>query len=290
MDILNTQNFLHSKKLVSQLVAMSNLGADDVVLEIGPGKGIITEQLSLVCRQVFAVEYDKDYANKLIIKYSGSEKVCIVSEDILKYRMNISGEYKLFSNIPFTITSDIMTKFLSDNRVQEIYFIMQYEAFLRFCGTPLYQDSYKSLLYKPFFSMEIIHRFAPSDFTPMPSARIVFVHIARKNSFDISHTDLQVYQDFLSYLFMAKGEYFSDKLKLLFTYEQIKRIMRQIQITKQSKISDITYDKWLQLFRIFLSFVSQDKKDKITNAYRKMLASQSTLEKQHRNRSSKKEW
>ena len=89
---------------------------------------------------------------------------------------------------------------------------------------------------------------------------------------------------------MAKGEYFSDKLKLLFTYEQIKRIMRQIQITKQSKISEITYDKWLQLFQIFLLFVSQDKKDKITNAYTKMLALQSTLEKQHRNRSSKKDW
>ena len=129
--------------------------------------------------------------NKLLIKYNGSEKVRIVSEDLLKNRLNISGEYKLFSNIPFTITSDIMTKFLSDNRVQEIYFIMQYEAFLRFCGTPLYQDSYKSLLYKPFFSMEILYRFAPSDFTPMPSVRIVFVHIARKKSFDISKTDFQ---------------------------------------------------------------------------------------------------
>ena len=44
------------------------------------------------------------------------------------------------------------------------------------------------------------------------------------------------------------------------------------------------------LYGIFLLFVSQDKKDKITNAYRKMLALQSTLEKQHRNRSSKKDW
>ena len=49
MDIRNSQNFLHSKKLVKRLVDESNLNNEDIVYEIGPGKGIITAELASCC-------------------------------------------------------------------------------------------------------------------------------------------------------------------------------------------------------------------------------------------------
>ena len=56
MGIEHTQNFLHSEKLVANLLSMSNLSLEDTVIEIGPGKGIITKMLAEKCKSVVAVE------------------------------------------------------------------------------------------------------------------------------------------------------------------------------------------------------------------------------------------
>ncbi|HBR8112197.1 TPA: 23S ribosomal RNA methyltransferase Erm, partial [Klebsiella pneumoniae] len=57
-NIKDSQNFLHNKKLVQKLVEESNLSKEDTVYEIGPGKGMITEQLLARCKNVIAIELD----------------------------------------------------------------------------------------------------------------------------------------------------------------------------------------------------------------------------------------
>jgi 16S rRNA A1518/A1519 N6-dimethyltransferase RsmA/KsgA/DIM1 with predicted DNA glycosylase/AP lyase activity len=55
-----SQNFLKSKNLVVKILELSSIGPQDLVLEIGPGKGIITEELARRAREVVAIEKDKD--------------------------------------------------------------------------------------------------------------------------------------------------------------------------------------------------------------------------------------
>ena len=55
---LFSQNFLHSRKLVSHLIGKSSIGKNNLVIEIGPGKGILTEQLIEQAGHVFGVEID----------------------------------------------------------------------------------------------------------------------------------------------------------------------------------------------------------------------------------------
>ena len=54
--VAHSQNFLRSPRLVERLLDRSGIGADDLVIEIGPGRGVITERLAARCRQVLAVE------------------------------------------------------------------------------------------------------------------------------------------------------------------------------------------------------------------------------------------
>ena len=78
--------------------------------------------------------------------------------DFLKYKISVKEPYKVRANIPFNITADIMKKvFEDDNPPEDIYFIMQYEAFIRYSGQPFYNESLRSLLYKPWFSAELIY-------------------------------------------------------------------------------------------------------------------------------------
>lgn len=132
--------------------------------------------------------------------------------DFLKYKISVKEPYKVCANIPFNITADIMKKvFEDDNPPEDIYFIMQYEAFIRYSGQPFYNESLRSLLYKPWFSAELIYEFKPSDFYPVPNARICFAHFQRKTSADVE--DATDYRNFLSYIFLASGNTFKDKTK-----------------------------------------------------------------------------
>src|SRR5215213_10938052 len=58
LHIAHSQNFLRSPRLVDQLLDRSGIGAGDLVIEVGPGRGVITERLAARCRQVLAVEQD----------------------------------------------------------------------------------------------------------------------------------------------------------------------------------------------------------------------------------------
>lgn len=129
MGIEHSQNYLHSKQLVATLLSKSNICNDDIVIEIGPGKGIITNELAKKSKKVIAIEFDAKLAKTLSERYKESKKVQIIEMDFLKYKISVKEPYKVCANIPFNITADIMKKvFEDDNPPEDIYFIMQYEA------------------------------------------------------------------------------------------------------------------------------------------------------------------
>ena len=200
---------------MSELLSKSNITSEDTVIEIGPGKGIITEELSKKCGQVIGIEYDKELAHLLQESFANKSNVKIIEQDFLKYKLPNNGVYKICANIPFNLTADIMKKVLEfENPPTDIYFIMQYEAFLKYAGEPYYNESLRSLLYKPWYAAELLHEFQPSDFHPVPNARICFIHFQKKSTPDITEgTD---YKNFLSYVFSASGNSFKEKTKKLF--------------------------------------------------------------------------
>ena len=283
MRIEHSQNFLHSKRLVSELLSKSNITSEDTVIEIGPGKGIITEELSKKCAQVIAIEYDKELAHLLQESFANKSNVKIIEHNFLKYKLPNDGIYKICANIPFNLTADIMKKVLEfENPPTDIYFIMQYEAFLKYAGKPYYCESLRSLLYKPWYTAELIHEFQPSDFHPVPNARICFVHFQKKSTPDITEgTD---YKNFLSYVFSASGNSFKEKTKKLFSYEQQKRICKQIKISMDSSVTGITYEGWLNLYDVFSKFVSSEKKELVRGSEKALKTNQKKLQKIHRNR------
>lgn len=139
-NIKFSQNFLHSNSLVKNLIALSKISKQDNILEIGPGKGIITQNLSKASKSVTAIELDEKLAEELKTKFKGSN-VKIVKGDFLDYKVQ-SYEYKVFSNIPFNITANIINKLLgSKNQPTQLFLIMQYEAFLKYAGLPYYKES-----------------------------------------------------------------------------------------------------------------------------------------------------
>ncbi len=283
-NIKDSQNFLHSTKTVEEVLFKSNITKEDFVLEIGPGRGKITKELSKICKAVNAVEFDSDLANYLNNEFKNSN-VSIIEMDFLKYNLP-NHKYKIFSNIPFNITASVLNKLLdSKNPPLDTFLIMQYEPFLKYAGEPYYKESYKSLLYKPFFSTDILHRFNKFDFKPVPNANIILGQFSYKDNTDINLEDRDGWKDLLSFVFLEKGSTFKEKTKRIFTYKQQKIISKENGINDNLNISNWAYEFWLKMFKLFNSnMVSNDKKNLVNNSYKRMLKHESSLEKIHRNR------
>jgi len=143
------QNFLIDKKTLDKIVAAAELNKEDTVLEVGPGLGILTEELAKHAGRVMAVEKDKKMAKivKSVLDNKKIENVEIVEGDILKIgdlkfypeycRGAKIGNYKVVANIPYYLTARLIRKFLeAANPPSEMILMIQKEVAQRICAKP----------------------------------------------------------------------------------------------------------------------------------------------------------
>lgn len=159
-----SQNFLTSRATIQRCLSLARLGPQDTVLEIGTGKGHITRALACRCKRVLTYEIDPDLCRTLEGKLPGN--VRLVRGDFLRAPLP-KGPYKVFANIPFSLTSAIVSKLTTGpNLPSHMYLFMEKGAAKRFCGLP--GESRASLLLRPWFDVKILYHFRREDFHPAP--------------------------------------------------------------------------------------------------------------------------
>jgi 16S rRNA (adenine1518-N6/adenine1519-N6)-dimethyltransferase len=136
------QNFLTSRIVLKKIIKAADLKPSDIVLEIGPGLGILTKELAKMVKKVVAVEKDRKLADvlKKELDDSGIKNVKIIQGDILKignWKLKIGNCYKVVANLPYYITSPVIRKFLeTKNPPKEMVLMVQKEVAQRICPCP----------------------------------------------------------------------------------------------------------------------------------------------------------
>ena len=244
-----SQNFLTSTKTIQRLIRKTSINSNDHVIEIGPGKGHITNTLLQHCQKVSAIEIDKDLYSKLSAKYEVASNLKLYHQDFLKWKLPGAGAYKVFANIPFNRTTDIIRKLTeSNNPPTDAWLIMEKGAAKRFMGIP-YENT-RSLMLKPLFDMHVIYHFAREDFHPKPGTDVVMLHIKKKAVYDIPKQQLMRYQHFISTATKNNGA----GLVCLFTKRQLAKACRAAGVNDRHS-GEILYIQWLCLFRCYDYYV-----------------------------------
>lgn len=189
------QNFLKSEPALNMMCTASDLNENDIILEIGPGKGALTNKLLKKVNKIIAIEKDRDLVSFLQEKFNDEIKkgqLILIEKDILNFdaddfkKNNLSnGKYKIIANIPYNITGAIFKKFLSSKIQPSIMtLLIQKEVAKRIIGGEKEGESILSLSVKaygnPFYMMKVGKRF----FSPSPkidSAIISIKDISRSN-------------------------------------------------------------------------------------------------------------
>ena len=254
------QNFLRSPKLVRRLVRMSKIELSDTVYEIGPGNGIITAALANVAGQVIAIEKDPELVRLLRQRFCGVENVEIVEKDFLNYyfrtRRGISdpkpvSEYKMFANIPYNRTSQIVRTILHERSgLCEAYLIIQREAAKKFSGSP--RETLFSIKVKPFFDFKVLAQLGRADFWPIPNVDSVLLSIKRRARPLIEAPDSALYREFVQYGFGRWRPNLRLAFKNVFTYKQWKHLARDLDFSLNATATDLSVEQWLGLYREFV--------------------------------------
>ncbi len=276
------QNFLKSRSLVERLLGRCDIGPNDVVYEIGPGRGIITECLAQRCRKVIAIEKDPVLVDALRSRFAGTTSIQIHEGDFLEYRLP-RGPYKVFANIPFNITSAIVTRLTAATvPPDDTYLIMQKEAAEKFLGEP-YESLY-SLLLKPCFELEILHRFKRSDFAPGPRIDVVMLRLSKRGPPLISRAEIPLFRDFVVYSFTTPEPSLRRSLMSVFTPRQFKLLSNSLNLDFAATPTSVCFEQWLALFDGFKRLAHPQAIYTIQGSEMRLRQRQARLEKIHRTR------
>ena len=285
-DIKFSQNFVKNKELVESLIKGSSISTNDVVFDIGAGTGEITDTLRKYSKEVIAIEKDKKLYNDLRKRFELASNIQVVNQDILNYNFPTDKNYKIFSNIPFNYTADIIRKLSNQKRLSEdIYLFVQKQVALKYLGEPA--ESIKSLFIKTHFVPSIVHHFKRNDFKPSPQVEVVLFRFKRLDKFLIDKEDLLDWKNFVVYGFSQFKSTLRDSFAKIFTDTQFRRLAKDLKFNLQAKPTQLSIVQWMSLYNFFRDNIEAQKKNLIRDYYVQLLIQQDSLSKIYRTRSDK---
>ena len=182
------QNFLIDPHVLDKIIGAAGITKDDMVLEIGPGIGTMTQYLSCAARQVVAVEIDKNLIPILEDTLQGFDNVEVINEDVLKLDLaklaqekNDGKPLKVVANLPYYITTPIiMGLFENQVPVSSITVMVQKEVADRMQAGPGTKDyGALSLAVQYYVSPYIAANVPPNCFMPRPKVGSAVINLTR---------------------------------------------------------------------------------------------------------------
>lgn len=243
------QNFLTSKKIVEEIIKAADLKSDDVVLEVGPGKGILTEAIleKITKGKLIAVEKDYRLIEYLQKKFKNKKNLEIIHEDILKFNISkyiiLNTKYKIIANIPYYITSRFLRNFLqSDFQPRKMVLMLQKEVAERIVAKNN-KESILSISVKVYGQPKIIKIVPARYFSPKPkvdSAVLVIDNISKEFFYNLDEEKF----------FKLVKQGFSSKRKMLKNNLKMPgNVFEKCKIPQNARAEDLSLENWICLIQ-----------------------------------------
>ncbi len=258
------QNFIKNERVLYNIVNVFSFSNEDVVLEIGPGMGFLTEKLlNKGISKLILVEYDKDLCEYLEIKFKEEiEKgiVVLIKGDFLKVKDSLE-EYeitKCVSNLPYQISSKVV-EWLAVNKIDSVL-MLQKEFVYRIMANEKDKDySRLSVLCSLFFYRKKIMDVDRKNFYPKPKVDSSVVKLTRKN-IDMSEKEIKEFLYFVKAVFVHKNKkigksFYKSRVFYRMDKEEVKNILDKMPY-KDEKVKDLGVKELIEVFRYIKNYSS----------------------------------
>ncbi len=215
------QNFLQDENIARKIIRCLSLNPANAVIEIGPGKGILTKYLLESGCTVIAVEIDKNMVGELRRNYSHSEKLQIVHDDFLKVSLpgllDERADWKVVGNLPYHITSQVLFRiFENAYYFSTAVFMVQKEVARRIIAKPNSKDFGILSIFSQFYA-EVKKMFDVSSkvFFPIPDVTSSVVRWDFRQRFRLSDQQMAVFRTIVKKVFSQRRKMLRNSLKTI---------------------------------------------------------------------------
>jgi 16S rRNA (adenine1518-N6/adenine1519-N6)-dimethyltransferase len=262
------QNFLVNKEVLSSIIEAADIDPDDLIIEVGPGLGTLTQELVQKAERVIGIEKDEKLAGLLpgFIKNNSDEILKQVQDDTKKLNLEVvAGDildvnipelvedqmYKVVANIPYYITSRIIRLFLElPSQPTTIVMLVQKEVAERICAKPG-EMSVLALSVQVYGKPEIIEIVKKESFFPAPA---VDSAILRISYIEYQYPEIPEKDLFrtINIGFAAKRKTLANNLQSGFHIEKIQAeaCIEEIGLKPSARAQELTLDNWADLTKV----------------------------------------
>jgi len=256
------QNFLTSPSIAKDIVLKSGATRESVVLEIGPGTGMLTRCILDVGASVTAVEKDDMLYNTLLDTFSkeiSSGQLTLIHGDILDFdttspRHKLAfSDYMILANIPYNITGAFFKKFLSTtHQPSSITVMIQKEVGERILAKPIKGKSRENILslsIKAYGTPRIVKNVPKKHFLPQPKVDSVILHIDSISKRLFREIDEETFFKAIKSGFSHKRKKLIRNLAEVFPQEMLERAFKELFLDHNTRAEALTLDQWADLSR-----------------------------------------
>ncbi|MFH1979090.1 MAG: 16S rRNA (adenine(1518)-N(6)/adenine(1519)-N(6))-dimethyltransferase RsmA [Patescibacteria group bacterium] len=250
------------EKIIDEIIDTADLKTDDVVLEVGPGKGILTEALTKKVDKVIAIEKDSGLVEFLKEKFTDTENLKIIHDDILEFNTNehpsLVAKYKVVANIPYYITSKFLRQFLTaENPPESMILMIQKEVAERIVARNG-KESVLSTSVRAYGKPKIIKKVPAGCFSPPPKVDSAIIKISniskdffKNEGYPISFKiDEKKFFDLVKKGFSSKRKMLRNNLKL---NEKQLKLLKKHGISGQVRAEKLSLDDWKKLYNLLIA-------------------------------------
>jgi 16S rRNA (adenine1518-N6/adenine1519-N6)-dimethyltransferase len=261
------QHFLTSESAAHRIVEALGDVSEATVLEIGPGRGAITDILAQKARRLIAVELDRVMSAQLRMKFSMQPNVEIIEGDVLKVEMDTvfgakpgslrtglnfaPDPARVVGNLPYYITSDILLRLLEYHRYfSTIVIMVQKEVADRLAASPGTRDyGLLTATTQLYGRVEKLFTLPPGAFAPAPKVHSSVVRITIKPRINSLQVDETAFIDFLKLSFGQKRKTLWNNLKTQYDENKLKAALAKSGVKPAVRAEALPLEKTAALFR-----------------------------------------
>ncbi len=214
------QHFLTDPNVTRKILRAVDAGAEDVIVEIGAGLGVLTRELAEQARKVYAVEIDRGLAEILAEELALLDNVTVKVQDILNVdlgeiaRSEGAERVRVVGNLPYCITAPILLWITGRaGLISDAHLMMQMEVADRIAAPPGGADYGPLTVAVQFWSEpEVLFRVSPGCFSPQPGVESAFVRLRMSGAARVDVRDEAFYFDLVRKVFSQRRKMLKNSL------------------------------------------------------------------------------
>ena len=244
------QNFLVDPNYVRKIVAAADLERGDTIIEIGPGRGAITESLVETGANVIAIELDRELAPQLAERFRAARNFCVIEADATQVDFSnlISGgpQFKVVANLPYYISTAILQHLAAQREhFVSLVLMFQKEVVDRISAPPGNSErGFLTVLTELAFSVERLFDVPPNAFRPTPKVTSTVARLTPKPKSNINEDD---FRDLVSIAFSQKRKTILNNLKS--KYPDAREKLERCGIEASRRAESLSREEWALLLQ-----------------------------------------